>query len=63
MKNIQIQDLKIEILQQQSAIFSGNNIQYKSFLKKKENKGFGNVTGTANHLFHQSCTVKNFEKS
>ena len=37
MKNIQIQALKIEILQQQSAIFSGNNIQYKSFLKKKEN--------------------------
>ena len=38
MKNIQIQALKIEILQQQSAIFSGNNIQYKVFLKRKKTK-------------------------
>ena len=40
MKNIQIQALKIEILQQQSAIFSGNNIQYKSFLKKERKQRF-----------------------
>lgn len=63
MKEIQIMSLKIEIIQNQSVVFSGNNLHYQNHMRKKENKGFGNLLGKHNCLLYQQCTIKNAEKS
>ena len=63
MKDIQISKLRIENIQNQAGLFSGNNIHYQNHMRKKENKGFGNITGKRNHFFYHYCILKNFEKS
>lgn len=62
LEEIHIANIKIESIQNQSAMFSGNNLQYQNYIKKKENKGFGYLTGMNNRLLYQKSIVKNVEK-
>lgn len=63
MKDIQIMNLRIESLENQSALFSGNNLSYQNHVRRKKNQGFGNLLGKNNQLLYQRCTIKNREKS